>query len=288
MTTLDSVNKASKPGQPAIAPVESSNDIPVAKRKQTQKKQPKWLKPTLYILGGVGLGAIVVLSSVLLLMQASKTSPTATPSEPENPAEQSSPAESVDTPDVPAVENVLGHLPYEAAPESELQSLSANAQIRLRKAAAQKFNEMSASARASGISLVPLSGFRTVEEQNHLFFGVKAQRNQNASQRAEVSAPPGYSEHHTGYAMDIGDGNVPSVNLSQGFEQTAAFQWLEKNAARYGFELSFPPDNIQGVSYEPWHWRFVGDIQSLETFYRAHNLPTSSTAPDGKAEGSGQ
>ncbi|MBE9116055.1 D-alanyl-D-alanine carboxypeptidase family protein [Lusitaniella coriacea LEGE 07157] len=277
MTTLDSVNKASKPGQPAIAPVESSNDIPVAKRKQTQKKQPKWLKPTLYILGGVGLGAIVVLSSVLLLMQASKTSPTATPSEPETPAEQSSPAESVDTPDVPAVENVLGHLPYEAAPESELQSLSANAQIRLRKAAAQKFNEMSASARASGISLVPLSGFRTVEEQNHLFFGVKAQRNQNASQRAEVSAPPGYSEHHTGYAMDIGDGNVPSVNLSQGFEQTAAFQWLEKNAARYGFELSFPPDNIQGVSYEPWHWRFVGDIQSLETFYRAHNLPTSST-----------
>lgn len=272
---MDSLNKASKPEKPAIASVESNNDIPVAKRKQPQKKQPKWFKPTLYILGGVGLGAIVVLSSVLLFMQASQTSSTPNP-----PAELPSPAESVvNTPDAAStpVENVLGHLPYEVAPESELQSLSANPQIRLRKTAAQKFNEMAASARANGISLVPLSGFRTVEEQNHLFFGVKAQRNQNASKRAEVSAPPGYSEHHTGYAMDIGDGNVPSTNLSQGFEKTAAFQWLEQNAARYGFELSFPPDNTQGVSYEPWHWRFVGDIESLETFYRAHNLPTSST-----------
>ncbi|HEY9618014.1 MAG TPA: D-alanyl-D-alanine carboxypeptidase family protein, partial [Microcoleaceae cyanobacterium] len=52
-------------------------------------------------------------------------------------------------------------------------------------------------------------------------------------------------------------------------EQTAAFQWLQANAAHYSFELSFPKDNRQGVSYEPWHWRYVGDIQSLKTFYRA-------------------
>ncbi|MGL5033031.1 MAG: D-alanyl-D-alanine carboxypeptidase family protein, partial [Microcystaceae cyanobacterium] len=47
---------------------------------------------------------------------------------------------------------------------------------------------------------------------------------------------------------------------------------LKNNAARYDFEMSFTPGNAQGVSYEPWHWRFVGDRASLETFYRARNL----------------
>ncbi|MEM1310980.1 MAG: D-alanyl-D-alanine carboxypeptidase family protein, partial [Cyanobacteria bacterium P01_H01_bin.153] len=44
--------------------------------------------------------------------------------------------------------------------------------------------------------------------------------------------------------------------------------WLETNAARYSFELSFPEGNAQGVQYEPWHWRYVGDPDSLETFYQ--------------------
>jgi len=89
-----------------------------------------------------------------------------------------------------------------------------------------------------------------------------------------VSAPPGHSEHHTGYAVDIGDGNNPSTNLQESFENTAAYRWLEANASRYSFELSFPRDNLQGISYEPWHWRFVGDRHSLETFYRVRELTT--------------
>jgi D-alanyl-D-alanine carboxypeptidase len=90
-----------------------------------------------------------------------------------------------------------------------------------------------------------------------------------------VSAPPGYSEHHTGYAIDIGDGSAPSSNLSPDFEKTAAYRWLEQNGAQFGFELSFPPNNPQGVSYEPWHWRFVGDIDSLAIFHK--NQPQSQT-----------
>ena len=62
-----------------------------------------------------------------------------------------------------------------------------------------------------------------------------------------------------------------TVDVEPGFENTAAFHWLEANAARYSFELSFPRDNPQGISYEPWHWRFVGDRESLETFYKARN-----------------
>jgi D-alanyl-D-alanine carboxypeptidase len=139
----------------------------------------------------------------------------------------------------------------------------------MRKAAAEAFKAMQAAAAADGVSLVPLSAFRSVEDQQHLFFDVKAERGQTATKRAEVSAPPGYSEHHTGYAVDIGDANVPAANVSPDFENTAAFKWLQANAARYSFEISFSKGNAQGVNYESWHWRFIGDIQSLETFYKA-------------------
>lgn len=127
---------------------------------------------------------------------------------------------------------------------------------------------MTQAARRDGVRIVPISGFRTRSEQETLFFGIKAQRGQNVETRAEVSAPPGYSEHHTGYAVDIGDANQPGTNLSQSFAETRAYQWMEANAPRFSFELSFPPDNLQGVSFEPWHWRFVGDLDSLETFYQ--------------------
>jgi zinc D-Ala-D-Ala carboxypeptidase len=131
---------------------------------------------------------------------------------------------------------------------------------------------MVAAARSSGVNITIISAFRSVEDQKRLFFGVGAARGQQPTKRAEVSAPPKYSEHHTGYAIDIGDSSVPATNLNQNFDTTPAYKWLKANAATYGFELSFPKDNIQKVSYEPWHWRFVGDINSLETFYKAHNL----------------
>ena len=52
------------------------------------------------------------------------------------------------------------------------------------------------------------------------------------------------------------------------FEDTAAFRWLSAHAAEYHFEMSFGRDNPMGVSYEPWHYRFVGDRHSLSTFAR--------------------
>ncbi|MEC4805748.1 MAG: D-alanyl-D-alanine carboxypeptidase family protein [Jaaginema sp. PMC 1079.18] len=269
-------------------PEETFDDIPEAQRTNAPVTSASWLKPVLFLIGGLGLGAIAVLASVLYITQVSQqpstsqdTETTASPSNenPDNPTaivpSQPNSVTPSPTPSSPElnVENVLGHLPYKQASETELSPITANNQIRLRSAAAAKFQAMAQAAQSSGVNLVPLSGYRTVPEQEHLFFDVKAQRNQDASKRAEVSAPPGYSEHHTGYAIDIGDGRAPATNLSVSFENTAAFQWLQQNAARYDFELSFPRDNPQGISYEPWHWRFVGDIDSLETFYRAQNLP---------------
>lgn len=177
-------------------------------------------------------------------------------------------------------DTLLGHRPYEEAPETTLASITADGSVKMREAAAKQFLNMSEAARRDGVYLVPLSGFRSVEYQKYLFFGIKAEEGQVPRERAELSAPPGYSEHHTGYAVDIGDADRSEADVQPEFEQTKAFRWLQRNAARYNFELSFPEDNIYGVGYEPWHWRFVGDTDSLETFY-AHSPRGESSAPAG-------
>ena len=166
-------------------------------------------------------------------------------------------------------DSVLGHFAYSEVDEAKLQDVGQfNGRTeRLHAEAAVRFREMQATARQSGLELVTISGFRSKEVQETLFFHVGQSQSLTPQERALVSAPPGYSEHHTGYAIDIGDGRRPNTHLSIAFENTAAFQWLQANAAQYGFELSFPRDNEHGVSYEPWHWRFVGDSDSLSTFY---------------------
>ena len=108
---------------------------------------------------------------------------------------------------------------------------------------------MQASATAAGITLQVRCGFRTVDEQAHLI----RQQLRNGCSMHEVLmriAAPGYSEHHTGRALDI---NCES--RFDEFENTAAFDWLCRNAERFGFELSYPRDNPYGLVFEPWHWR---------------------------------
>ncbi len=98
---------------------------------------------------------------------------------------------------------------------------------------------------------------------------------QTAEERAFTSAPPGASEHHTGYAVDIGTSE--HMGLNEDFDHTEAANWLRVNAARYHFELSFPRNNKYGIAFEPWHYRFVGDAHSLQTFAssRLHQQQTS-------------
>lgn len=256
------------------------DDIPEAVR-ETAPSKSSFQLPLIPIVGGVlGVGAIALLSGVWLSRPATKSTqntssspekvePIAQAGTPTNPVTTQPPTQA-DKSITP--EDLLGHLPYKEASKSALTSISADGRLKLHNAAAQKFTQMQAAAIANGVLLTPISAFRSVSEQDYLFFRVKEQRVQRTAKRAEVSAPPGYSEHHTGYAIDIGDGKAPSANLNVKFENTAAFRWLQANAARYSFELSFPQDNPQGISYEPWHWRYVGDVQSLETFYKARNL----------------
>lgn len=165
---------------------------------------------------------------------------------------------------------LLGHFPYPEAPASALVSFAPGHS--LRPDAAEALLAMQAAARQEGHALVVLSAFRPIALQNQLFFAVKAERNQSASDRARVSAPPGFSEHSTGYAVDLGDGHAAETHLSARFEQTGTYRWLADNAARFHFHLSFPRDNRQGVAYEPWHWRYEGSTEALRLFEPAQRL----------------
>jgi zinc D-Ala-D-Ala carboxypeptidase len=250
-----------------------TEDIPQAVRQGAEpvpvaRSKPNW---ALIGLGSLGLVALLAVPLTFVLR----------PTPPDTQTAESVPAsENTASPVASPSDTLLGHLPYTEAPTSELAPV-ADGKVLLRRPAAEKLEAMIAAASKEGVTLVPLSGFRSVTDQNTLFFDVKAERGQAPSQRATVSAPPGYSEHHTGYAVDLGDGDAPSADLQVGFEQTKAFRWLQKNAAHYSFELSFKQNNSMGVSYEPWHWRFVGDRQSLETFYRARQKsPAADTASD--------
>lgn len=163
-------------------------------------------------------------------------------------------------------DTLLGHHAYAEAATNTLVPLPSAPNVKLQPAAVAAAEAMVLAAQADGINLLPLSGFRSHADQQFLFFQIKANLGESAVARAEVSAPPGYSEHHTGYAIDFGDGSVPHSHVQASFERTPAFRWLQENAPQYNFELSFP--KAGAVSYEPWHWRFVGDSNSLETFYQ--------------------
>lgn len=165
-------------------------------------------------------------------------------------------------------EELLNHRRYDEAPQDSLVNLNAKSNLKLKPDAQAELTEMIAKAKSEGVKLGIVSGFRTIEDQDYLYFDVKAERGESAKTRAEVSAPPGYSEHHTGYAVDFIDESKPDTHVEKSFETTPAFRWLKKNAAFYNFEMSFPDDPSSPLSYEPWHWRYVGNQESLELFYK--------------------
>ena len=165
---------------------------------------------------------------------------------------------------------LLGHFPYEEALNARLIVVEPG--IELHEDAAVAFHAMQQAAAADGLDLRLLSGYRSHDLQESIFFDVASERNQTAEERALVSAPPGYSEHSTGYALDIGDGEAPETHLSTDFVQTPLFRWLEDHAARYHFTLSFPEGNPQGVSFEPWHWRYEGSANALRLFEPARRF----------------
>jgi len=126
---------------------------------------------------------------------------------------------------------------------------------------------MSAAARAEGVTLHVIWAFRDPRLQREQF--EEAKQKHGSRNGIRWLAPPGFSEHQTGWVLDIGDLDDPEADDNPLFERTKAFRWLKGNASQFKFELSFPPGNWQGVSYEPWHWRFVGTSEARSAFHPA-------------------
>jgi D-alanyl-D-alanine carboxypeptidase len=122
---------------------------------------------------------------------------------------------------------------------------------RLDPDAAAAWQRMVEAAAADGVRLLIASGFRDAEYQAGLIRR-KLEAGQTIEEILSVVAAPGFSQHHTGCAVDIATpGSRP---LTEEFDQSDAFDWLIRQAADFGFSMTYPRDNPHGFIYEPWHW----------------------------------
>lgn len=126
--------------------------------------------------------------------------------------------------------------------------------------------DMLAAARDDHISLMIVSAYRSEERQTRLFNNkVKKYMNRGMSymdayaQASFSVTVPGTSEHQLGLALDIVTSGHTSLN--EAFGDTEAGKWLNAHAPQYGFILRYPKgkEHITGITYEPWHFRYVGD-----------------------------
>jgi D-alanyl-D-alanine carboxypeptidase len=118
------------------------------------------------------------------------------------------------------------------------------------------WQNMKAAAEQDGIDLLLVSAFRSVEYQCQLI-RKKLENGQSIEEIVKVSAIPGYSEHHTGRALDLT--TIGAEPLEEGFELTGAFNWLCTHASHHHFVMSYPRGNAYDMVYEPWHWTYQGE-----------------------------
>lgn len=113
-------------------------------------------------------------------------------------------------------------------------------------------------ARAEGLSVCLSSAYRNYNEQSYLYNRKVQQLGGDEAAAARIVTPPGASEHQLGLCADITDKfyEVKTHDL----ENTAMFQWMLAHCQEYGFILRYPADkeDITGIMYEPWHFRYVG------------------------------
>jgi D-alanyl-D-alanine carboxypeptidase len=146
---------------------------------------------------------------------------------------------------------------------TELVSLAsgfAGRDIRLGPGTATAWKRMHDAARGAGIALLAVSGFRSIERQTEIIQR-KVLAGETLDSVLRTMAAPGYSEHHTGRAVDIAVPGEPP--LTEAFELTQAFGWLSAHGLEFEFRLSYPRNNPHGFIYEPWHWFFQSRVGQL-------------------------
>ena len=134
------------------------------------------------------------------------------------------------------------------------EDLAEYGDYKLHKACLDAFLNMQAAAKKENLNLEIVSAYRSSTYQIEVFkrkFTAEIPSDKDFEARLKYSAPSGFSEHHTGLAIDIN-------STEEDFDQTPEYKWLLAHAHDYGFEMSFPMNNSQGLGYEPWHWKFIG------------------------------
>jgi zinc D-Ala-D-Ala carboxypeptidase len=144
----------------------------------------------------------------------------------------------------------------------------------LRKEAADNLATLLSASRSAGLSINPLSGYRSYNTQVSVYNNEVRTNGQTVADTQ--SARPGHSEHQTGLAIDVGGGGC---GIEDCFGNTPAGKWLAANAHSYGFIIRYPESkqDITGYRYEPWHIRYIGTelatemnkkgVQTLEEFF---------------------
>jgi len=181
---------------------------------------------------------------------------------------------------------ILGHIPYAEAPASDLvpapPGFGIGVACTVQRDVLPDLTRLLAAAAATpgvGQRLRAVSCFRSIAHQRAVFCSQIGpnRKCRDAAERARSVGPPGYSEHATGYAIDFGVRPSPACpDVDTCIASTVPGLWLLQHARDYGFELSFPAGNGQGVTWEPWHWRWVGStvatpgaVKARLTFGRA-------------------
>lgn len=127
-------------------------------------------------------------------------------------------------------------------------------EARLTPAAVDAWHKMREAAAKAGLQLLLISAYRSHARQAELFQR-KIDQGWLPKDVMCIVAPPGFSEHHTGRAIDVAAPGF--TDLTEDFENTEESKWLCAHAAEFGFSMSYPRGNPKGVQYEPWHWLFT-------------------------------
>jgi D-alanyl-D-alanine carboxypeptidase len=180
---------------------------------------------------------------------------------------------------------IAGHLSYADPGLEALEGGVCTNETRETRAlhadAAEAARALIAAAKADGVSLQAASCYRSVGRQRAIFCGPIDRGQKSFAERVRWSAPPGYSEHATGYVIDFCD--PAKCELETEFAQEPGGKWLAAHAPCFGFELSFPKGNAQGVGWEPWHWRYVGTPEAKAVFAAARErYPAKPGVGDGR------
>lgn len=138
--------------------------------------------------------------------------------------------------------------------------------------AREAFDKMAAAAKVDGFELFAFSTFRSYERQVDLYNQYVEKDGQAAADR--YSARPGFSEHQTGLAFDIGEVNFEQHWASSSFGETPAGQWVAQNAHLYGFIMRYPlgKEEITGYMHEAWHFRYVGVVPATDIYTNKQTL----------------